>query len=146
MNVLAQRLKKCRENIKKSKPEYTQSFVANKIGVARTTYTAYENGTKMPPIDTLSNIAEVFDVSVDFLLGKTDKAAPYMNKLKTKNIENDISEYLKWLQNTLKNDVNLTYDGKPMSDEAKESLIESMELFIKQTHLINKLHQSKDDE
>lgn len=146
MDILAQRLKKCRENIKKSKPEYTQSFVANKIGVARTTYTAYENGTKTPPIDTLSNIAEVFDVSVDFLLGKTDKADPYMNKLKTKNTENDISEYLKWLQNTLKNDVKLTYDGKPMSDEAKESLIESMELFIKQAHMINKLHQSKDNE
>ncbi|MFJ5788846.1 helix-turn-helix domain-containing protein [Lysinibacillus sp. NPDC093197] len=47
------------ENIKKSKPEYTQSFVAKEIGVARTTYTAYENGTKMPPIDTLSNIAKL---------------------------------------------------------------------------------------
>ncbi|MGE7114825.1 helix-turn-helix domain-containing protein [Lysinibacillus sp. NPDC047702] len=146
MNVLAQRLKTCRENIKKSNPEYTQSFVANKIGVARTTYTAYENGTKMPPIDTLSNIAELFDVSVDFLLGKTDKADSYMIELKTKNIDNDINEYLEFLQNILKNDVKLTFDGEPMSDEAKESLLESMELFIKQTQRINKIQKSKDDE
>ncbi|MGE7840512.1 helix-turn-helix domain-containing protein [Lysinibacillus sp. NPDC093712] len=73
MDILAQRLKKVRENIKKSKPEYTQSFVAKEIGVARTTYTAYENGTKMPPIDTLSSIAKLFDVSIDYLLGHTEK-------------------------------------------------------------------------
>ncbi|WP_337983731.1 helix-turn-helix domain-containing protein [Lysinibacillus sp. C5.1] len=73
MDILAQRLKKVRENIKKSKPEYTQSFVAKEIGVARTTYTAYENGTKMPPIDTLSSIAKLFDVSIDYLLGRTEK-------------------------------------------------------------------------
>lgn len=146
MDVLARNLKKCREDIKKTDSEFTQAFVANKIGVARTTYTAYENGTKIPPVDTLSNIAELFNVSVDFLLGKADKADSYMNKLKTKNLENDISEYLKWFHNTIKNDVKWTYDGKPMSDEAKESLIESMELFIKQTRMINKLHQSKDDE
>lgn len=76
MDVLAKRLKKCRENIKKSKPEYTQSFVANKIGVARTTYTAYENGTKMPPIDTLSNIAQLFEVTTDYLLGISDNPEP----------------------------------------------------------------------
>ncbi len=146
MNVLAQRLKMCRENIKKTKPEFTQAYVANRIGVARTTYTAYENGTKTPPIDTLSNIAEVFGVSIDFLLGKTDTSDPSTNKLNTKNTENDISEYLKWLRNILKNEVKVTYDGKPMSDEAKESLMESMELFLKQTHRINELHQSKDDE
>lgn len=76
MDVLAKRLKKCRENIKKSKPEYTQSFVANKIGVARTTYTAYENGTKMPPIDTLSSIAQLFEVTTDYLLGISDNPEP----------------------------------------------------------------------
>lgn len=76
MDVLAKRLKKCRENIKKSKPEYTQSFVANKIGVARTTYTAYENGTKMPPIDTLSSIAQLFEVTTDYLLGISDHPEP----------------------------------------------------------------------
>lgn len=42
MNILAHRLKKCREDIKKINSEYTQGFVADKVGVARTTYTAYE--------------------------------------------------------------------------------------------------------
>lgn len=143
MNVFAQRLKECREDIKRVNPDYTQAYVANKIGVARTTYTAYENGTKTPPIDTLSNIAELFGVSVDFLLGKTNKIDPYTYD---SNSENDVSEYLKWLQNTIKNDVKLTFDGEPMSDEAKESLLESVELFMKQAQRINKLQQSNNDD
>lgn len=72
MDVFAQRLKKCREDIKKTNPNYTQAFVASKIGVARTTYTAYENGTKIPPLDTVIIIADFFDVSSDYLLGRTE--------------------------------------------------------------------------
>ncbi|MCT6925272.1 helix-turn-helix transcriptional regulator [Metasolibacillus sp.] len=72
MDVFANRLKKCRESIKKTNSQYTQSYVAEKIGVARTTYTAYENGTKTPPPETLSIIADFFGVSVDYLLGRTD--------------------------------------------------------------------------
>lgn len=146
MDVFSQRLKKCRESMKKIDSKYTQAFVANEIGVARTTYTAYENGTKIPPIDTLSNIAELFDVSVDFLLGRTNKTDSYTNDLKSKDTDNDIIEYFKWLQNTIKNDVKLTFDGEPMSDEAKESLLESVELFMKQAQRINKLQQSNNDD
>ncbi|KGR88835.1 helix-turn-helix domain-containing protein [Lysinibacillus boronitolerans] len=72
MDVFAQRLKKCREDLKKTNPNYTQAFVANKIGVARTTYTAYENGTKIPPLDTVIIIADFFGVSSDYLLGRTN--------------------------------------------------------------------------
>lgn len=96
MDVLAQRLKKCRENIKKSEPEYTQSFVANKIGVARTTYTAYENGTKMPPIDTLSNIAKLFDVSIDYLTGLSNH--PKLNHKEDKEVDKEVEELMQILE------------------------------------------------
>ncbi|WP_144511524.1 helix-turn-helix domain-containing protein [Bacillus sp. FJAT-22090] len=72
MSVFAKRLKQCREDKKNVNPVFTQEHVANKIGVARTTYTAYENGTKMPPLDTVNIIADFFDVSTDYLLGRID--------------------------------------------------------------------------
>jgi len=72
MNVFSERLKACREKKKNSNPIWTQSYTADKIGVARTTYTAYENGTKTPPLDTVNLIADLFEVSTDFLLGRTD--------------------------------------------------------------------------
>ena len=42
MNDFARRLKDCREKMKSENPEWTQKYVAEKIGMARTTYTAYE--------------------------------------------------------------------------------------------------------
>lgn len=43
------------------------------MNVARTSYTAYENGTKQPTLETLINIADLFDVSIDYLLGRNEQ-------------------------------------------------------------------------
>ncbi|MFE3576864.1 helix-turn-helix domain-containing protein [Lysinibacillus sp. NPDC059133] len=75
MDTFSKRLKACREKKKSSNPLWTQSYAADKIGVARTTYTAYENGTKTPPLDTVNLIADLFEVSTDYLLGRTDTTA-----------------------------------------------------------------------
>lgn len=73
MNDFARRLKDCREKKKAENSRWTQRYVAEKIGMARTTYTAYENGTKMPPPDTINNIAILLDVSNDYLMGRTNE-------------------------------------------------------------------------
>src|SRR5699024_8714993 len=44
-----------------------------KIGVARVNYTDYENGTKTPPPDIINKVADLFDVTADYLLGRSDK-------------------------------------------------------------------------
>lgn len=72
MDIFAQRLKNEREKRKENDPRWTQSFVAGKIGVARPTYTAYENGTKQPPMETANKIADLFDVTSDYLNGRSD--------------------------------------------------------------------------
>lgn len=68
-----QRLKEVRERAKNRNPLWTQGYVADKIGVARSTYTAYENGTKLPPLGTVNTLADLFDVTTDFLLGRSEK-------------------------------------------------------------------------
>lgn len=77
MDGFAQRLKECREMKKSENPRWTQRYVAEKIGMARSTYTAYENGTKTPPPDTINNIAILMDVSNDYLMGRTDVSRNY---------------------------------------------------------------------
>lgn len=52
---------------------YTQQQVADKIGVTRPAYTAYEKGTRNPDSSMLSKLADVFDVSIDELLGREPK-------------------------------------------------------------------------
>ncbi|WP_410772515.1 helix-turn-helix domain-containing protein [Fontibacillus sp. BL9] len=76
MVIFAKRLKTEREKLKHGDPRWTQEYVAELIGVARPTYTAYENGTKLPPMETLNNLADYLNVSVDYLLGRTNRSQP----------------------------------------------------------------------
>lgn len=55
--------------LRKQKGLY-QKDVATFLGVDRTTYVKYENGVSEPDNDTLVKLAELFNVSVDYLLGR----------------------------------------------------------------------------
>ncbi len=72
MTDFSVRLKKYREKLKETDKKWTQKYVADKVDVARVTYTAYENGTKLPPFDTINRIADLFDVKTDYLMGRSD--------------------------------------------------------------------------
>ena len=53
---------------------YTQDFVAEAIGVSRITYVRYENGGRQIKVSELINLAKLYHVSIDYLLGLTDVA------------------------------------------------------------------------
>ncbi len=49
----------------------TQADMAEKLGIMnRSTYTCYETGTSTPNIATLCQIADIFNVNLDYLLGR----------------------------------------------------------------------------
>ena len=41
------------------------------------TYSSYENGVRNMPIEILSKIADIFNTSTDYLIGRTDVKKPY---------------------------------------------------------------------
>ena len=49
-----------------------QEDVANQLHVSKSTFSNYENNVHEPPLDTLVSIADLFNVSTDYLLGRTD--------------------------------------------------------------------------
>ena len=49
----------------------TQERTASLLNVERSTYAKYETNVSMPQQDTLLRLAELFGVSVDYLLGNT---------------------------------------------------------------------------
>lgn len=55
---------------------WTQREVANLLGVSPTTVASWEQEKNNPGLDTLVEIAHLFDVSVDYLLGLTDSKVP----------------------------------------------------------------------
>ncbi len=50
---------------------YSQAQLAQKLKAAQNTISNWENGTREPDLSTIAKLAEIFDVSTDYLLGKT---------------------------------------------------------------------------
>lgn len=65
---------KFNENLKNVREQkgMSQKDVAEKIGVAKSTYSLYESGKREPNVQTIKKIADVLNVSADDLLGIGD--------------------------------------------------------------------------
>lgn len=50
----------------------TQRDVYNALGMSSTVYNRYENGNRVPPLETLVAFADLYGVSLDYLVGRTD--------------------------------------------------------------------------
>ena len=55
----------------------SQFDLSEKLGVSQQTISKYEKGAREPDNRTLIELSKIFDCSVDYLLGKTDKRNPY---------------------------------------------------------------------
>ena len=65
MNLLGQRLKTLRKE-----NNMTQNELGKKINVTKVSICCYEKGVRLPSLETLIDLSEVFKVSIDYLLGK----------------------------------------------------------------------------
>lgn len=72
---IGERVKLLRENA-----NLTQIELAKVLKISNSTLSQYENGVRVPSDDIKIEIANYFDVSIDYLLGRTDnkknKSAP----------------------------------------------------------------------
>ena len=50
----------------------TQAEVATANGVSSVVYSRYETGSRQPSVDVLVQMADIFGVTVDYLLGRQD--------------------------------------------------------------------------
>lgn len=65
-------------NLKKIRQDnnLTQEELAKKIDTSRSNIANYENDKNMPSIDILEKLSEIFNCSIDYLLGKSDIKTP----------------------------------------------------------------------
>ena len=57
--------------------DWTQQNIADMLFINRRTYAAYENGVNSMTPETLCKIADIYGVSVDYLLNRTEIRSPY---------------------------------------------------------------------
>ena len=70
MNI--QRLKEIRED-----KDLYQKDVSNFLNIKQQQYSEYEIGKRLIPINYLSKLADFYNTSIDYLVGKTDTRTPY---------------------------------------------------------------------
>ncbi len=67
-----QRLRDLRED-----RDMKQSDIADLLGIQQTVYSRYERGYQNIPLEHLLKLANFYNVSTDYILGRTNNPKPY---------------------------------------------------------------------
>ena len=57
--------------------DLNQTQVAKFLGMSQTGYSKYETGENEIPVSVLITLADLYQTSTDYLLGRTDQKTPY---------------------------------------------------------------------
>lgn len=122
--MFSERLKELRTNNK-----LTQQELANTLRVSASTIGMYEQGRRSPDTETLNRLAEHFNVSVDWLLGRTTETNIYSPNSKTvKKEETDIAVSLEEMKKKLATSDSLMFDGQPATEEQIQAILNAIEM------------------
>ena len=106
----------------------SQETLAMKIKTHQRNIGRWENGENEPSYTQLISIADFFDVSMDYLVGRTEERQTYFSfkKTKTQILEEKLLKYFNYLE-----------------DDEKEKIINDCQYFYNKHTKINKKENSK---
>lgn len=141
MSTLGDRLR-----IARQKSGLRQTQVKERTNINNKTLSGYENNVSEPDMSTLTVLTELYGVSYEWLLtgegemtvNTTKKSSPL-----TEKNERDIAKRMAELREDLSTATGLLFEGEPMSEEAKESLLEAMEFGVRLAKKNNKKYTPK---
>lgn len=86
MNIIGQRIKNLRKTY-----NMTQQELGEKLNVTKVSICCYEKGTRSPSLETLTDLSNLFHVSLDYFVGNdsfvvTDNDANYGMKMSNEEI------------------------------------------------------------
>ena len=113
MQIIAERLKALREGLKLS-----QTQIAKLVGTTQTSIYRYETANGLPPHNVLLWYADYFDVSMDYIYGRTDKPQGKLYEFKPKILEDN---------EEMRQFVEMCFDpNSPMNDKLKQTILEML--------------------
>jgi transcriptional regulator with XRE-family HTH domain len=121
---LPERLRELRKEM-----NLTQEELANKLNLTKANISKYETGRIEPNIETINFLAKFFNVSVDYLLGRTDVRSPHSDS------ENELTEEEKELLEKIKSDPELSilfHDLKSAPKKKIKQLLKTWEFVQEQ--------------
>lgn len=110
--------------LRKEKSKH-QKDIAAILGISVTGYASYEQGLTNPSLETLLILADFYNVSTDYLLGKTDSRytqaeLDFYNEVKERGIDELIHEY------------NISLGDESMSEREERILIKLIKSFMEE--------------
>lgn len=113
MKEIADRLRTLRESIKLS-----QEKMASLVEMKQSSINRYENNQSDPSFDTLLRYADYFDVSLDYIFGRTDKPQGRLYECKSKHEQDNPK---------MREFVEMCFDPKsPYRDRLKQTLLDML--------------------
>ena len=113
MKIVAQRLRQLRESVKLS-----QVKMGEVVGVKQTSINRYETEIASPSLETLIRYADFFDVSLDYICGRTDTPQGKLYKNMPKIALDDEEK---------RHFIDMCFDPKsPMYERLKAALVEML--------------------
>jgi transcriptional regulator with XRE-family HTH domain len=96
---------------------YTQEYVANDVGITRTAFTMYEAGTRKPSCETLVALCNVFNVSADYLLGRSASTQGEGKLVLNKDTSQKVDFILKYMMEKFDTELkNVIDNNNPLID------------------------------
>lgn len=114
MEIVAQRLRELRNKI-----DLSQVKMAEALGIKLGAVNRYENNQSEPSCETLLNYANFFDVSLDYIFGRTENP---------QGTEFEANPKIELANPEMKKFIEMCFDPKsPMNDRLKQTLFEMLE-------------------
>jgi len=112
VNIVAERMKTLRESVRLS-----QKDLAAKLGISQSGVNRYENKQSEASYETLLQYADFFDVSLDYIYGRTDRPQGKLYDFRP-NIEDNAE---------MQDFIEMCFDpNSPMSGKLKDMLLQMM--------------------
>lgn len=106
----------------------TQKELSTLVDVSESTLARFEKGMREPRSSTIISIAEILNVSCDYLMGLTDVLEPY-TLLGNDEIKNDIGKIFESAEKLLHQEDMMLY-GEPVSQEEVDGFLNLMKAGI----------------
>ena len=111
MNVCGEQIRALRESMNYSQMKFAQIFELGQSSVVR-----YEKGEASPPLELLVRIADYFDVSMDYIFGRTEHPQGKLYEYKPQIAQSDPS---------MEKFVEMCFDPQsPMNERLKQTLLQ----------------------
>ena len=118
--------------ILREKKGITQIKLSTELGISQELVSQYELGKSIPTIGNLLKIADYFNVSMDYLLGREQ----FLTQKDNRDIAKDLDNIMEKL--TAGEDGPASYNGEELSPDAAELFRDELEIALKRLKIINK--------